>query len=143
MTAIKPLSDTVAKWSRVSQGASAEYEAGVRNPRKDWAQETAAAEGNYEAGIQKSIQRKAFGKGVKKAGTDKWQANAIALGTQRFGPGVANATGAYESGFAPYQQVIASLTLPKRGPKGDPNNINRVSVIAKALHEKKLSLEGG
>ncbi len=49
---------------------------------------------------------------------------------------------AYEEGFAPFRTTIANLTLPPRGPKGDPKNINRVSAVASALHKKKLELEG-
>ncbi len=46
------------------------YEEGVRNPDKDWAKETLAAEKNYEEGVKNGIARKAFGKGVKKSGTE-------------------------------------------------------------------------
>lgn len=141
MANIKPLDRTAAKWARVSAGASNEYREGVENPRADWATQTKASEANYEAGIQAAIQRKAFGKGVTRAGTEKWQRNAVTLGPSRYSAGVQNAQTAYENGFAPYQQVISSLNLPKRGPKGAPENIQRVAVIAKALHDKKLSLE--
>jgi len=141
MANIKPLDRTAAKWARVSAGASNEYREGVENPRADWATQTKAAEGNYEAGVTAAIQRKAFGKGVGRAGTEKWQKNAIALGPGRFATGVQNAQSAYADGFAPYQAVIAAITLPKRGPKGAPENIQRVAAIAKALHDKKLQLE--
>lgn len=142
MAEIKELSDIVSKWQRRAGSAGTEYAEGVKNPKKDWATETAAAEGNYEAGLQKSISRKAFGKGVKKAGTSKWQQNSIEKGPARYAQGVSQAGDAYATGFAPFAQTIANTTLPPRGPKGDPNNIQRVVVIAKALHEKKISLEG-
>lgn len=142
MAAIKDINRTAAKWERVSKGATQEYREGVENPRKDWADETAKAEGRYEDGVQAAIGRKAFSKGVKKAGTSKWQSRAVTLGPARFATGVAAAVDAYASGFEPYRQVIASLTLPPRGPKGSAQNILRVSAIAEALHAKKLSLEG-
>lgn len=142
MAAIKPLDRTAAKWARVSSGASNEYLEGVKNPRADWEEQTRNAEPAYEAGIQAAISRKAFGKGVSKAGTKKWQEKSITLGPARYATGVQAAQAAYRDGFAPYREVIANLTLPARGPKGDPNNLQRVAIIAKALHEKKLQLEG-
>jgi len=143
MPAIKTLDRIKAKWNRVTAAASGEYEDGVRNPRTDWKTATVAAEKSYEAGIQKSIQQKAFGKGVSKAGTAKWQENAINKGPARFSQGVQLAEQAYADGFAPFRETISALKLPERGPKGDPVNIQRVALMAKALHDKKITLRGG
>lgn len=142
MAAIKDSASIAAKWKRRASTAAGEYEEGVRNPRKDWATETAKAERAYEEGLANSIARKAFGKGVKKAGTSKWQDAAIEKGPARFTQGVNLAENAFEEGFAPFRATIANTTLPPRGPKGDPKNIRRVEVIAKALHDKKIELEG-
>lgn len=142
MPAIKDISKISEKWARVAGAAGNEYAEGVANPKKDWAVETANAEKAYEQGIQKSLASKSFGKGVKKAGTAKWQENAIEKGPIRYQQGVGLAQDAYETGFAPFAQTIANTKLPARGPKGDPSNINRVAVMAKALHDKKLALRG-
>lgn len=141
MANIKPLDRTATKWARVSSGAQQEYLEGVQNPRADWETETRAAEKTYEQGIQNSLSRKAFGKGVAKAGTAKWQERATTLGPARYSTGVQAAQNAYREGFAPYREVIQNLQLPARGPKGDPSNIQRVAAVAKALHDKKLQLE--
>jgi len=142
MANIKDSASIAAKWQRRASTAQTEYEEGVRNPRADWATETAKAESNFEQGVQSAIQRKAFGKGVRKAGTEKWQRNAIEKGPTRFSSGVSAAVNEYEEGFAPFRATIAALNLPPRGPKGDPKNVQRVAVIAAALHKKKLELEG-
>ena len=142
MPAIKSTAQIADKWKRRAGSAGIEYEEGVKNPRADWAEETKKAESTYEQGVQASIARKAFGKGVTKAGTDKWQRNAIAKGPARFTSGVQLAGGSYEEGFAPFAQTIAQTQLPSRGPKGDPKNIQRVAVMSKALHDKKIELEG-
>ena len=139
MANIKSLDRTNAKWQRVTAASGAEYEEGVRNPKADWNKETAQANGSYKAGLQKSIAADSFLKGVNAAGTAKWQKNAIEKGPSRFSQGVTLAVDAYSKGFAPYRNVIANLTLPPRGPKGDASNINRVAVVAKALHDKKLA----
>ena len=140
MPAIKSPERCADAWKRRSAASTPDYEAGVRDPKTDWAQATKAAEGNYNKGVQAAMSRGAFGKGVSNAGTEKWQKNAIAKGTQRWAAGIALAEDAYIVGFTPYATTIANTKLPPRGPKGDPGNINRVAVMAKALHDKKLSL---
>jgi len=135
---IASTSDIAAKWARVTPGRSADYEAGVRSPRRDWKSETAAAEARYIEGVTKAATEKRFGKGVAKAGTAKWQAKAISKGTRNFGPGVAEAGPDYEAAFGPFRDVIAGTTLPERYTTGDPRNIRRVEVLAKALHDKKV-----
>jgi len=139
MANIKSLDRINTKWQRVTAAAGAEYEEGVRNPKADWKAETVAANAAYKAGLQKSIAADSFRKGVESAGTAKWQENAINKGPARFSQGVTLAVDAYSAGFAPYRAVIAGLTLPPRGPKGDAGNIQRVAVVAAALHAKKLA----
>lgn len=143
MPAVKPLDRISQKWARVASVSQSEYEEGIKNPRKSWAEETAKAEAAYEKGIQQAISKKRFSGGVKKAGNGRWQENALAKGPMRWSQGIGLSTDNYERGFAPFRQTIEATSLPARGPKGDPNNIQRVAAIAKALHDKKLSLQGG
>jgi hypothetical protein len=142
MPPVKPLDRISNKWANVVSVSQDEYQAGVQNPRKDWQQATAAAEANYEKGVQAAIQRKAFGRGVKNVPSSNWQQAALEKGTTRWTEGVRLSQNKYQEGFAPYRQVIEQTSLPPRGPKGDPNNIRRVEVLAKALHAKKQSMTG-
>ena len=139
MPTIKPLDKIGEKWTRVASGAAVEYTEGVKNPRKDWKAETLKAASNYDSGVQRAIQNKSFEKGVNKSGTDEWQRGALEKGSARYGQGVSLAKDKYVRNFAPFHDVIANTTLPARGPKGDPKNIERVRVLADALHKRKLS----
>ncbi len=143
MPNVKSLDRISGKWARVAAVSQTEFEEGVRNPRSDWAEKTRAAEGNYERGVQAGISRKSFGKGVAKAGTAKWQERTLTKGPARWSEGIQQSRGAFEAGFAPFREVIQRTTLPPRGPKGDPKNIQRVAVLADALHQEKLSRQGG
>jgi len=143
MPPIKSLDATSRKWSRVAQASTPAYEEGVRSPKADWAENTANAAGNYSAGVSAAVADGRFEKGVRAAGSTKWQRNAIAKGPQRYAQGVRLAEDAYKRGFAPYREVIANTTLPDRRPTGDPGNIERVAVLAQALHAKKLEQLGG
>lgn len=135
--------DVIAnKWATVTPMRAADYAAGVASPRRPWCAATKAAEKSYEEGVQKSIARKAFGKGVSKAGDEKWSRKATVNGTRNWGPGVAEAKGDYAAGFAPYQAAIAACVLPPRYARRDPRNMARVTAICNALIAKKESLGG-
>ena len=143
MAAIKDLSRISQKWTRVTSGATQEYTEGIQNPRSDWAANTMKASDAWKQGVQQAASQNRFAKGVRKAGNQTWQQAAIEKGPARFSQGVQLAGDKYEAGFAPYRETISGLQLPPRGPKGDPANIQRVAVVAKALHDKKQSLLGG
>jgi len=142
MPKVKSLSMISEKWARQSGSATQSYVEGVQNPRTDWATATQDANENYKKGIQQSIAQDRFKKGVARAGTGAWQNGALNKGPARWAEGISKSTGAYEQGFEPYRNVIERTQLPKRAPKGDPSNINRVSVMAKALHDEKLKRLG-
>src|SRR5262249_31373026 len=63
----------------------------------------------YKQGVTAAANAGRFGKGVAKAGNDKWKANTLAKGPERFSQGVQIAEPAYSAGAQPY-------TRPSRGP---------------------------
>lgn len=136
--------DVIAdKWASVTPMRTADYAAGVASPRRSWSAATKNAEKAYEDGVQKSIARKAFGKGVTKAGDEKWSRKASVNGVRNWGPGVQEAKGDYAAGFAPYHAAISACVLPPRYARRDPRNLARVKAIVDALIAKKESLGGG
>lgn len=138
MPAIKRAGDIAAKWARVTPQRVEDYRTGVENPRADWAQSTAAAEGAWRDAVTAAAGRQAFSAGVRTAGTPKWQTKTLDKGPTRFAEGVSLGAPDYERGFAPFRDTIERTTLPARGPKGDPRNIERVRVIAAALRARKI-----
>lgn len=142
MAHIRSVDQIAKKWAEVTPMRTDEYAAGIANPRRSWAAGAKAAEASYEEGVKKAMSHKAFGKGVTKAGDEKWQRKASINGVRNWGPGVAEAQGDYAAGFAPYQAAIASTTLPPRYPRRDPRNLARVKAIVDALVAKKETLMG-
>lgn len=138
MPAIRSTAEIAKKWATVTPGRSAFYKAGVSAPKKDWEAMTKAAEGAYEEGVTGGIARKAFGKGVDKAGTAKWKRKSVDVGAGRWGPGVRVAEADFRSGYDPYRAKILEITLDPRFPRGDPRNYDRVKVIGDALHALKI-----
>lgn len=138
MATIKDLAAIREKFARVTPGRQEDFRLGVETTKKDWAAETAAAEPAYAAGVQAAISAKRFGKGVRKAGTERWKAKTLQVGVERWGTGVTASVADYEAGFAPFRETIAATKLPPRYPTGDPRNIERVKAIAMALHKKRV-----
>lgn len=130
------------RWVERSSIAAESYVKGAENPRVPWAQATAEGENNWKLGVNEAASKGSFAKGVKKAGDATWLKGIKEKGAMRFAAGVALAEDKYNSGIAPYLDTLKGLTLPKRGKKGDPNNISRVSAVTQALHAKKLQLKG-
>lgn len=135
---IKNLSAVREKWARVTPMRTEDYKLGVKNPKRDWADETEAAEGNWKMGIDKAASQGLFKKGVRQAGTGKWEKGALEKGPQRFAEGVMLAESDYEKGFAPYHAAIERADIGPRFPRRDPRNLNRVKAVVDALVAEKL-----
>lgn len=137
MPKVKPAAEVAAKFARVAPTRQVDYDSGVKDPSVDWAGPAAAARESYEAGIAESISRQAFTKGIQKAGTAKWSQKTIQVGSARWGPGVRAAEGDYAAAVEPFFTVIERTALPPRGPRGDPRNMERATVMARALSDAR------
>lgn len=139
MPQVKPITETVEKWKSRAAVAGADYAKGVARPKRSWSQSTQESADAQAAGVQQAISEGRFEKGVAKAGDAKWARKAQTVGASRFPAGVAAATQDYQTGVQPYIAVIEGITLPPRGPKGDPRNYERSSIIGQALHDAKTA----
>lgn len=135
----KDISTITSKWSNRAQAAAPDYTAGVTSTTKDWAANTSASADAWQQGVTQAAANGRFAKGANAAGTDKWRNAAKTKGAQRFAQGVAAGAAAYNAGFTPFLAVIQNTQLPPRSPRGSPNNIQRVTALAAALHAKKIS----
>lgn len=134
----KDIASVAAKWSTRAAAAGADYTAGVKAPRNDWAQNTAGAAQAWADGVTAAVGNRRFASGVQKAGTAKWQNAAVNKGATRYPDGVSKGKDNYSNNFGPVLQVISGLNLPPRAPRGSPSNLQRVQVITDALHKHKI-----
>ena len=125
------------KCVRRAMAAESDYEAGVRDPAEDWERNTKDAEDRYEAGLKEAMGRKAFGKGVTKAGTAKQQTATIQKGVEqgRWRDGISVATEDIAAAQEPIASKMRAITLPPKGPKGSPQNVKRFEVVRNAMIE--------
>lgn len=138
---LKPLANIVTKYVSRASAAGPAYVDGVNNPKQDWAASTAASAQSWAAGVQQSITDGRFVAGVNKAGNAKWAGQSINVGASRYPAGITSGQSRYQQGLQPYYQQLSTLTLPPRGPKGDPSNINRVAAVDTALRNLKLQMQ--
>jgi hypothetical protein len=117
------------RWQKNTAAATEEYTRGVKTPRRSWGKTCCESQPRWKAGVDKAHTKDALRKGVMRARTRKWQTKTLLKGPARFAEGVYDAGDAYAEGYKPYHARYPSIFLPKRYPRGDPRNIERVKVV--------------
>ncbi len=138
MADIKPLADIAEKYQRRASGAGADYVKGaVRAGPQKFEGNTLSASGTWADGVTQAIGRNAFAQGVSGSGAE-WLEKINKLGQSRYTQGVGDAGPRFQRGFGPFAQVIQSVTLPAKFPRGDERNYERVRAIGSALHNARV-----
>jgi hypothetical protein len=135
---IKDTGSIAKKFVQRAGAASGDYAAGVQVAGQDWQTNTVNGKDNYVAGVQQAIADGRFEKGVSAAGAQKYVDNATKLGPQRYQTGVAQAESAYQRGVGPHLDMMKSLDLPPKGPKGSAQNQQRANIVATRNRALKL-----
>ena len=138
---IPSTSDIAKKWAEETPKRSIYYEANAPLSADVWEANTGAAKGTYKAAMADPKIGDKFAGGVK-GKADKFKRKIVDVGVARFGPGVSAAETDMESGFGPYREALAAITVPDRKPRGDPSNYDIVKKIGDPLHKKRLALLG-
>ena len=134
----KPLptpDEVAAKWS--SRGSAAGGEWVSQAAKSTWKTEAIAGEDNFGKQMQKVISEKRRMKGIEKASDADWQ-EGIKQNESRFTTGITNSKGKMAEGMSNVLNDIksAEAKLPKRGPKGSPENFQRSKILGEELHAK-------
>jgi hypothetical protein len=114
------------KYQQRVAGAAGDYQAGVQNPSRPWAQATQAGAARWRQGLTEAFQANKFEKGVAKAGDAKWQQNAANKGAQRY-------AGAAQEAAAGYGQVAARIVSAGEAAR------SRVAGMPNATQEQRLN----
>lgn len=134
--------DVAEKWATVTPGRSSFYQTGTVGKGGEWESKTVAAKGTYKTGVSVAGIENRFAGGVRRAGGGKWERKISAVGVGRFGPGIAAAKDDYMTGVSDYLSMLSGMSIPDRGPRGDPGNYAIVQKVGDALHKKRLALLG-
>lgn len=138
MAKVLDVGRVAAKWQERAGAAAPAYQDGVQNPSEDWQRQTLAAAENWKIATTRAAADGRFQKGVQKVSTDEQIQASVQKGTARYGQGIAIAGPDFAEGIAPVLQVINTIVLPPKKPKGDVSNLQRVGALAAAQHAAKL-----
>jgi len=133
MPKTKGVANTVDKWQRRSSVAAPDYLSGVQNPKVPWDQAAKAGEANYKTAVTMAATEGRFGKGIARVGNEKWAKGATQKGPGRFVEGVQVGGPNFQERIQTVLSTIEGVTLAPRGPKGSPQNYQRVTPIGEAL----------
>ena len=139
MARIKPLASIADKWKEVTPGRSKYYEEGVKGKGDVWKEGASKANDAWKDGVDAAAREDRFRKGVEKPdAANKYEERATRVGPARWRDGVSIAADDFRKGYEPYHRAYEATTLPPRGMKGDPKNIDRVRHIADLFHKLKV-----
>lgn len=132
ITIAKDAATIANKFKTRAVAAAGDYKDGVAGAGGLWETNTKASEDNWAQGTQEAIADKRFGRNVT-GSANKYQENAVKLGSTRYGPGITNAQDAYARGIAPVLDKLKSIQLPPKGPRRSPQNQQRANMVALEL----------
>lgn len=135
---MKSAQSVAEKFVQRASNASGDYVKGATETSKDQAQSAIAGKENYRAGITASLARGAYEKGLAKSGKQGWLDGVQKKGANRFGEGVANASGKYATNSAKFDGARNAASSLPRGPKGSAGNLARVTAVVNALRQAKV-----
>lgn len=126
-----PPHDAAAKWAAVTPTRAQYYTTGVQGAAQKWQSGVDSSNDNWGAGVQQAVADRRYATGVQGKGA-LYSQKAATIGSQRWGQGVSQAAPAYETGVQPIFAALSALNLPPKGPKGSPQNLQRVQAVVDA-----------
>ena len=143
MVAIKALAAIAEKYTRRASAAQTDYQGAIQaTPEQVWEAGASAGANNWAAGVAAAAADGRFAAGVSGKGS-KWKRKATTVGPSRYATGVAAAAPDFSAGFQRFYDMLASLTLGPRGPRGDQRNYDRSKAVGTTLNQGRLAMKKG
>ena len=73
MAKIRSIQKIAEKWATITPQRATDYQEGVKDPKKDWAEEAVKADARYREAVTKAATEGRYAKGVNAAGTKRWR----------------------------------------------------------------------
>lgn len=132
---IRPLDTSAENFVSGASAAVNRYEFGVKNPKRNWKNNTEAANERHKAAVIAANSRNAFLKGVQKVSQTDYQTATATKGVERYPSGVSSSKEKWAKGFQPYHSALGNMTLPNRGPRRSQENKNRMLANVKVMED--------
>ena len=128
------------RWADSISFVPARYTEGVQGAQ-NVIQKSIDAEQRYRDGLNASFARNARVQGLGRTNDAEWKQRAVNKGSRNISVGMQEGKSKQASAIAKVINLIRSVSLPER--TSDPSqNIERVRVMALALHAQKGNLKG-
>lgn len=127
------------KWSQNTSGAGQAYHDGATGTTKDQSGAAIAAKAVWQAALTAAFGKDSYAKGLAKSGKQGWLDGVVQKGVAAFTNGVtaAKSVSKYVTNSGKYDNARQQASGSPRGPKGSPQNLQRVTLVANALHALK------
>lgn len=140
---VRPINESQEKFKTRAAAASEDYKRGVTNAGPRWLEGASNAGPAWQAGTQEAISQGRFEKGVRAAGSSKYQERAATVGPERFRSGVAIGAPEWGKNFAPFQQALQAHTQTPRGMRGSDQNAQRAVEVSRLMRRVRNERLGG
>lgn len=136
---MRTASQSAERWATGAGSAAGRYIEGASETTKDQAAAAIAAKPLYQAGVQEAIAQGRYERGLQKSGKQGWLQGVQEKGAANFGVGVSSpsAQSRYASESARYDGARNAAASAPRGPKGSPQNLQRVAAVVNAMRAVK------
>lgn len=134
---MKSASSVASKFAERAAAASPDYVKGSQETNKDQAALAIAGKANWVAGLQNAQSKGLYEKGLQKSGKSGWLEGVTKKGADRFAGGVMTAAQKYAENSGRFDSARNAASGTPRGPKGAPQNLQRVAVVSTALRAAK------
>lgn len=114
------------------------FEQGVREA--EWKDQAIAGQALYEEQMRRDEILARREAGINKISNDTWRSVTVAKGKNVIAGRMKEASGKWQSNWAPYGETLSALELPPREASGTANVMNRLIPIVDALERRKAEL---
>lgn len=135
---VRNIQDAAKRFVRNASAAVEDYKKNVAQSGAAWKAGAIAGTENWAQGTQEAISRGAYGKSVRNTDEGYVAQRASTVGASRFAGGVQAGAENWVEGSRPYQDAVASMSLPAKGPRGAAQNFERAMAVARRQHELRV-----
>ncbi len=128
---IRDTGSLAAKFVKRGQAAVDDWKIGVQQTTNSQSANAIAAAPRWQQALQGDAVLARFKSKLTAAGDGKWRDNAVKKGAEqgRFSGGIGAAGPAWAAGVTPVFDALRSLSLPDKGLKRSPQNLDRVRLV--------------
>lgn len=137
-TAVRDINAASKRFVRNASAGVSDYKANVAQSGPAWQSGAQAGIDNWAAGTQEAISTGRYGRAIRNTDPSYVAQRAASIGADRYVGGVTAGAQNWIDGSKPYQDGVAAMSLPPKGPRGAAQNFERARQVAQRQHEMRV-----